>query len=156
MSSGIALFISGTTCRMRTSAATRRRQRGFTKQRMQRCDQDLVAKALAVNEDAVAVEDDRVTVHGQKSVQVPRVVPTLQRGPLPLPEICCGFISSLQEIEQSRVRRRRLTDDLVWQDELLEVRTVERFGWLDRCEGEASGLRVRIGIERGVCNRAAP
>src|SRR5713226_1548186 len=69
-------------------------------------------------------------------------------------QICGGFIRCLQELEQSLVWRLRLADVVVWQDELAEIPTVKRCGRLDGRFREAGWLRVSIGVEGGIRNRA--
>src|SRR5262249_8482611 len=56
----------------------------------------------------------------------------------------------LQEFEQRLIRRPRLANNVVRQNELSKIGAVEGGGWRDRCLREPGGFRVGVGIEHRI------
>ena len=79
----------------------------------------------------------------------------LECGAIPLREVRGGHVSRLQELEQHAIGIGRRPHHVVRQDELVEIRAVERLAWPDRGAGEPGRFRVRVCVVGGIRDRPA-
>src|SRR5262245_35785419 len=80
----------------------------------------------------------------------------LERGPIPAAELRGGLVGALKELHQDRARIPSRTDCLVGKEELAELRVEERLRGTDLRPSEALRRWIRIRVERGVLDSAAP
>jgi hypothetical protein len=74
---------------------------------------------------------------------------------VPFGQVGRGFIGCLKEIEKNIVRCFGIADFVVGKNKLPKIAAVERGRRSDRNFGETFRLRIGIGVERGIVDRAA-
>src|SRR5690606_18588258 len=80
----------------------------------------------------------------------------LQRRTLPIRQCGSRLICRLEEVEKCVIRGRRLTHDIVWQNELPKIGTVEGLARLEGRFCESRRFGIGIGIERRIWDGPAP